>query len=191
MASNASKGCKYSPKLKSFALTLQFFSSKAYDFVLNTFNLALPHPVQIRKWYTKVPVEPGFTQPAFEALSRKAPNGETVLCSLMIDEMAIRKHVSYDGKKFRGYVDLGNDAEYDDSAPVAKDALVFMVVGINKTWKVPVVYFFIDGLIDKERANLVKVCIEKLHDVGVDVISLWAILPLRHVACPWSYYVTT
>ncbi len=54
----------------------------------------------------------------------------------MIDEMAIRKHVSWDGKKYRGYVALGNDAEVDDSAPVAKDALVFMVVGLNKSWKV-------------------------------------------------------
>ena len=50
--------------------------------------------------------------------------------------MAIRKDVSWDGKKFRGYVDLGNDVANDDSAPVAKDALVFMVVEVNETWKV-------------------------------------------------------
>ena len=50
MAFNAGKGCKYSPQLKSFALTLQFYSSKAYNFVRKTFNLALSHPVQIRKW---------------------------------------------------------------------------------------------------------------------------------------------
>ena len=50
--------------------------------------------------------------------------------------MAIRKHVSWDGEKFRGYVDLGNDVEEDDSAPVAKDALVLMAVSVNNTWKV-------------------------------------------------------
>ena len=108
------KGCKYLPKLKSFALTLQFYSPKANDFIQKTFNLALPHPVQIRKWYTKVPAEPGFTQPAFEALGVQAKNGEKVWCSFMIDEMAIKKHVSWDGKKYHGYVDLGNDAELDD-----------------------------------------------------------------------------
>ena len=96
--------------------------------------------------------------------------------------MAIRKHVSWDGKKYRGYVDLGNDAEVDDSAPVAKDALVFMVVGLNKSWKVPVGYFFIDGLSGLERANLVKLCIKKLHDVGVDVISLVCDGPSCHFA---------
>ena len=61
ISSNAGKGCKYSPDLKSFALTLQFYSAKAYDFVRKTFNLALPHRVQIRKWYTKVLAKPGFT----------------------------------------------------------------------------------------------------------------------------------
>ena len=89
----------------------------------------------------------------------------------MIDETAIRKHVSWDGKKFRGYVDLDNNAKDDDSAPLAKDALVFMVVGVNKTWKVTVGYFFVDGLSGHERDNLVKVRIKKLH-VGIDVISL-------------------
>ena len=45
MSSNSGKGCKHSPELKSFALTLQFYSAKAYDFVRKTFNLALPHPI--------------------------------------------------------------------------------------------------------------------------------------------------
>ena len=49
--SKSGKGCKYPPELKSFALTLQFYSSKAYEFVRKTFNLALPHQVQVRKWY--------------------------------------------------------------------------------------------------------------------------------------------
>ena len=142
----------------------------------------MPHPVQIRKWYTKVPTEPGFTEPAFKALEVKAKGTKEVMCSLMIDEMAVRKDMSWDGKKFRGYVDLGNAVKDDDSAPIAKDALVFMVVGVNETWKVPVGYFFIDGLSGKERANLVKLCIKKLHDVGVEVISLICDGPSCHFA---------
>ena len=39
----------YSPELKAFATTLQFYSLKAYNFVRRTFNLALPHPNHIRK----------------------------------------------------------------------------------------------------------------------------------------------
>ena len=184
MTSKAGKGCKYLPELKSFALMRQFYSTKAYNFVRKTFNLALPHPAQIRKWYTKVPADPGFTQPAFNALEalKAKESGEKLICSLMIDEMAIRKHITYDGKTFRGYVDLGTDAEIDDSSPLAKDALVFMVVGVNKTWKVPAGYFFIYGLSGEERPNLVTVCIKKLHDIGVDVISLICDGPSWHLA---------
>lgn len=35
---------KYSPTLRMFALTLQFYSTKAYNYVRETFDCALPHP---------------------------------------------------------------------------------------------------------------------------------------------------
>ena len=170
------KGCKYSPELCSFALTLQFYSTKVYEFVRRTFNLSLPHQSQIRRWYSKIPAEPGFTEPAFKALSAKVTEaqkeGKQVICSLMLDEMNIKKHVSWDGKRFRGYVDIGNDTEDDDSTPVAKDALAFMVVSVNGSWKVPCAYFFVDGLSGIELENLVRVCTKKLYDAGVSIISL-------------------
>ena len=43
------KGCKYPPELKSFALTLQFYSSKAYEFVRQKLKKDLPHQSVIRK----------------------------------------------------------------------------------------------------------------------------------------------
>ena len=45
---------------------------------------------------------------------------------------------------------MGNGANDDNSAPVAKDALVFMVVHINGSWKVPCAYFLVDGLEGQE-----------------------------------------
>ncbi len=184
MNSKSGKGCKYSPELKSFALTLQFYSSKAYEFVRKTFDLALPHQVQVRKWYSKIPAEPGFTEPTFQALKfnfeEAQKNGQKVICSLMLDEMAIPKHVSWDGKKFRGYVDVGNGVDESDSSAVAKDDLVLMAVAVNASWKVPCGYFLVDGLTGKERPNLVKVCIKKLSDVGVDVVSLTCDGPSCH-----------
>jgi hypothetical protein len=38
----------YSTELKSFALTLQFYSSKAYNYVRENFGLCLPHEATIR-----------------------------------------------------------------------------------------------------------------------------------------------
>jgi hypothetical protein len=169
--------------LKSFALTLQFYSAKAYEFVRKTFDIALPSQSQIRRWYGKVAADPGFTKPAFNALKVKVEdakkNWKEVICSLMLDEMAIKKNIWWDGKKYHGYVDLGNGV-VDDTLPPAKDALVFMVFSLNESWKVPCGYFFVDGLSVVERANLVKVCIQRLHDVGVKVSALICDGPSGH-----------
>ena len=101
-AKKSGKGRRYSPALKSFALTLQFYLSKAYEFVRKTFDIALPSQSQIRRWYGKVAADPGFTKPAFNALKEKVEDarkiGKEVVCSLMLDEMAI-KNISWDGKK--------------------------------------------------------------------------------------------
>ena len=96
---SSGKGMKYSPELRSFALTLQFYSSKAYKFVRLKFNKALPHQSQIRKWYSSIPADPGFTEPAFVVLKEKVQqnNGKPLLVALMLDEMSIRKLVTWDG----------------------------------------------------------------------------------------------
>ena len=177
------RGCGYNPDLMAFALTLHFYSAKAYEFVRKTFHLALPHQVTIRKQYSKIPAEPGFTKPAFDELKKKAEeakqDGKEVVCSLMLDEMAIKKHVFWDGTRFRGFVDLGNDVD-DDSLPVATQALVFMVVCVNSSWKVPCAYFFLEGMSGSERANLIKICIQRLSDAGIKVISVTCDGPQCH-----------
>lgn len=98
----------------------------------------------------------------------------------MLDEMAIKKHVSWDGYRYRGYVDIGTSTDDNDCNPVAKDALVFMVVAMNSSWKVPCAYFFIDGMTGCERANLIRICVSKLHDVGIVVASLTCDGPSCH-----------
>ena len=55
-----------------------------------------------------------------------------------------------------------------------------MVVSLNGSWKVPCAYFLIDGLSGKERANLVEICIKRLHDSGVRVVSLTCDGPSCH-----------
>lgn len=177
------KGIKYTKELKSFAMTLQYYSAKAYNFVRKSLNLALPHPSVIRRWYTRLPAEPGFTSIAFAAIKEKVRTAHNPLvCSLMLDEMAIRKHIQFDGKKFRGFVDLGTDYADDDSAPQAKDVLVFMAVCVNGSWKIPLGYFFIAGLNGSERANLVRLCVKSLSETGITVASLTCDGPSCHFA---------
>ena len=140
------RGKKYSEELIAFALTLQFYSTKAYEYVRQNFNFSLPSQSDLRRRYTKIPAEPGFTQPAFVELEKKVAEaeevGKEVVCALSLDEMAIKKHVFFDGRKYHGFVDLGNNV-HDDSLPAATQALVFMVVYVNSSWKVPVGYFLL------------------------------------------------
>jgi hypothetical protein len=56
----------YSDVTRSFAMTLHFYSAKAYNFVRSSFGNALPHPATLRTWYRAVDGKPGFTEEAFE-----------------------------------------------------------------------------------------------------------------------------
>jgi DNA transposase THAP9 len=56
------------------------------------------------------------------------------LCSLVFDEMSIRKHVRWNGKDNEGFIDLGTQVD-DDSLLVAIEALLFLVVPREAAWK--------------------------------------------------------
>lgn len=166
---------KYDPTIRSFALTLSFYSPRAYNFVRNTFNRSLPHLSTLSKWYQSIDGTPGFTKEALVALKLKSQDaascGKQILCNLVFDEMAIRRQVEWTGTKFTGHVDIGTKLE-NDILPVAKEALVFMLVPLNGSWKIPVAYFLLDGLAGSAKADLVKKCLEFVHESGVTVTSL-------------------
>lgn len=83
---------KYSPKLRSFALTLYFYSPKAYNYVRKTWNNLLPAPSTIRKWYQVVDGSPGFTQEALDAIALRSKElSKPIIVNLVSDEMAIRE----------------------------------------------------------------------------------------------------
>lgn len=166
---------KFSPELRAFALTLHFYSPNAYSFVRRQFGNCLPHSNTIRKWYSSIDGSPGYTAEALAAIKSKAHEmnsaGKELVCALMMDEMSIREHVDYQGGKNIGYVDFGIHLD-NDALPLAKEALVFMLVGVNCSWKVPVAYFLISAIGASEKANLVKGCCTMLHECGVKIISL-------------------
>lgn len=163
---------QYSPNLRSFALTLQFYSSRAYNYVRRTWCNLLPHPSTIRNWYTVVDGKPGFTKEAFKALSIRCEKGD-VFVNLVIDEMSIREQIIFDQNRFYGGVDVGVEMEHDsDNISEAKNALVFMAVAINSGWKVPLGYFLIRNLNGSERANLLEKCLDLLHEAKANCLSI-------------------
>jgi len=168
---------KYPPALRSFALTLHFYSPRAYNYVRKKMNLALPAPSVLRSWYSSIDGEPGFTSESFETLKYKVEKANIenreIIVSLVIDEMGIKKGTQRgrDGT-VRGHVNFGTEFETNDELRDAKNALVFMVVSLDDNWKLPIGYFLLDGIDSDTSANLVSISLIKLHEIGVKVVSL-------------------
>jgi hypothetical protein len=59
--------------------------------------------------------------------------GKEVICSLMLDEMSIRKAIEFDDKQFSAYVDMGTEITNEDLPPASS---------APSNWKVPVGNFF-------------------------------------------------
>jgi hypothetical protein len=142
---------EYPSEIRIFASTLQFYSAKAYEFVRQTFDKALPHASTVRRWFSNIEGTPGFSTLAFNLLEQKVKyakekNKPPVIVALMMDDMSIKKHIDYDSKSssFKGYVDIGTGPMEEDLKP-ATDALIFMAVGVNWHFKIPLGYFFIAG----------------------------------------------
>jgi len=167
-------------------VTLQFYSSKAYEFVRKTFGNTLPHLSTIRKWFSNIEGGPGFSTVALKLLKDKAAeaqmNGKRLFVSVLLDDRSIRKEIRFEShnNRFNGFVD-GFETAYENPTP-ANEVLVIMAVGINFHFKVPIGYFFISGLSGIERANLVKIALQKLHETEAVSISLTCDGPSAHFA---------
>lgn len=138
---------QYPPGLRRFALTLDFYSPRAYEYVRKVLNNSLPNRRTIQKWYETVDCQAGFSKEALHIVSLKAEESKAqnkkVVVSLMMDEMSVRKYIDWDGHKMVGYTDFGADMQEESSTEEASEVLVFMVNCVNGAWKIPVEYFFI------------------------------------------------
>lgn len=175
------KGQPYSDALRCFATTLHFYSVQAYKYVREVFQKSLPHPRTLIRWYESVDGEPGITSEALDVLRVKAADysleGKILLCCLIMDEMAVRQHVQWNPhtKRLDGLVQHhGFNHKINsnpDDACVAREALVFMVTGIQESWKIPVAYFLINGINATTKTDLVCTVLTTLYDTGVHVIA--------------------
>lgn len=165
---------KYCAQLRAFALTLNFYSTKAYEYARKKFDNLLPESSTIRKWYRSMDGRPGFTDEILRALQYKVRNNDKpIICNLVLDEISIRQQVEYDGNRYYGYEDLGfnNSANLDEPVK-ATSALIFMLVALNAHWKVLISYFLIHSLNGKERASILTNCLELLAKTNIHVNSL-------------------
>ncbi|KAF0752817.1 THAP-type domain-containing protein [Aphis craccivora] len=139
-----SNNAKYSPAIRSFALTLQFYSAKAFNYVRKTFKNLLPHP----------------------------ENQDSHLKRLK--QLGKRKQIIFLNGKFYGGINLGTgqDQNESDNSQQATNALVFLEVCMNKHCKVPLGYFLVHSYTGNERENLLTKCLELFADTGAKCFSI-------------------
>lgn len=82
--------------------------------------------------------------------------------------------------KVSGYVDLGTDIENDETNPIAKDALVMMVVSLDSSWKIPIAYFLINGITSVTNTGLITDALIRLSNIGIEVTSVTLDGPAEH-----------
>jgi hypothetical protein len=167
-------GIRYNDEMKKFAVTLHFYSPRAYDFIRE--YLTLPHPSSLTSWMQSSNCEPGFQINVIERLrDARVKNGTDVLRDivLQVDEMALRKDASWDQNrhKFVGYVDFGAGDECE-SPSLATNALVALIAGISGGWKVPIGYIFTDKVDGRQMKQFVCRAFDLLEDNGFEVHAL-------------------
>jgi hypothetical protein len=84
-------GIRYSEEMKKFAVTLHFYSPRAYDFIRD--YLTLPHPTSLTSWMRSANCEPGFQLDVLEQLRSVISTESGKMYKdvvLQVDEMAIR-----------------------------------------------------------------------------------------------------
>ena len=91
--------------------------------------------------------------------------------TLMLDAMAIKKHVQYDpqAQTMSGFVDMGDRVNQTD---IASEALVFMVVGLQGYWKAPIGYYLTKSLTPETQRVLVVHALEALHQRNIRVVCM-------------------
>lgn len=169
---------KYSKTVRQFALTIDFYSPKAYRYVREKFNRCLPHPSTLKKYYVNSGAngEPGISSESIANLrilvDDFASTGKKFFCALTFDEIFIRPHVQYSDtrKTFQGFITYGERP--NDELSVAKNAIVFMINGLNKPISLPFAHHFINTLNKEEKAELLESVIAAISETNAIILNI-------------------
>lgn len=158
---------------------------RAYEYVRSIFSSNLPHKSTLRAWYKNSNIDsaPGVCSYSMDLLKRISDDfeksGKRLVCSLSFDEMFIRKHVEWHDSSGRyfGYTCKCNgknadSAHNENQTQVSNQAIVFMVCGLNASFKLPVAYHFITSLKADEKKDMLNEVIEAVTKSGVHISNV-------------------
>ena len=150
-------GRRFGVQERRFALAVYYHSPKAYRFLSSVFTL--PSISTLHSWLRKIFVNVGWSKQTLAVLKRKSevlPKEER-LCGIVFDAMSIKEFLHFDqtSDSIIGREDFG---EHGKSFKLANHALVFMIKGLIKKWKMVLGYFFYSGGINTCRMRELYDC---------------------------------
>lgn len=164
------KGRRFSPELKSLAISIYHASGKAYKMLSKLF--ILPSKASLKRYISKLPATPGFTQDTLNIIKSKVAhmNANEKICSLCMDEMSLKTHLFYDvpADKIVGLEDFGGGYRTNK---VATSVLVFLIRSISGKWKQPLGYVLVNEACSAdETERMMKEAIDKLENIGLKIL---------------------
>ena len=169
----STRNSKYSDDIIKFAMTLQGYSTKAYNFVRETFDKCLPGKSTIYRYLSKLDVKEGFQESTLYLLKEKSncyrEKNVNLFVSLSIDDISIRQHLQVVGTKVYGLV----DEEHLNFKGEVTDALTIMATTLNAAFKVPIAFFFINKhMSSEERASIMIKAIDHVNQTGAVITNI-------------------
>ena len=152
----------YSDEIKRFAITIHYYSPKAYRYLCN--NFSLPSTRSIRRWFETVNCEPGFLVDVIKSVKA---DGKPY--SLVLDSMSIRKRliVNKHTNHVEGRVTIGSDME-----KMATELLVFLLVPLLGGPKHPIGYFLVDKIDSNVQQQLITQCLTLTAEHGIKIVNI-------------------
>lgn len=139
-----SKKNSYTKLQKEIACNINYKSNGSYKFLQQDLELHLPTSRSLYNYNKLKKIGPGFDSGLIPCLKEVLPEfaaqtNEPLEILIIYDEITLRRELSYNpsSKSVDGFVDYG----FIRTADIGKQALVYMVSGINFNFKYPLNYF--------------------------------------------------
>lgn len=167
----------YNDKIKDFAIQMSFFSGSGYRH-LREKVFHLPSPRSLRNYLSKVQCQPGFLISVINNMKEDiTARSLTNKCTLILDETSCRREVCWDPqlRSFSGRIskafqdDNEEEAETED---LADHVLVFMLVGLDGTWRDIIGFWFTNACESSKVKELITEALNLTNKHGIDVKAL-------------------
>lgn len=153
----------YSKEMKEFCLRLFVKSGRFYEDLRKYFRL--PTRQTLMKEISKISSESGLNKDILRAMKTNAEaqtDPKKKICTIAIDEMALKKHLQLDTKQDRivGYTDFDDEVE-------ASHSLTLMAQGVFEVWKQPIAYYFVASTCKTDKtATIIREAVAALIEAG-------------------------